>query len=185
MLSSLSRATAPHSSHSPASPVTGARRRLTGARSARLALVAVVAAALGACSPTIDVPAGSDAGNPLCAKAVLITPVEVGGLSKVKASSQATAAWGEPGAAITLRCGVDQPAIGVGNCQEIVVPIGGVDTSFDWITDSDENGWTFTTYGRDPAITVQVPAAVEGQPTAALVDLAVAVNEIPVTKRCV
>ena len=144
-----------------------------------------VVGALGACTPTIDVPAGVDAANPLCAKTVLVTPTEVGGLPKVKASSQATAAWGEPGAAITLRCGVEQPAIGVGNCQEIVVRIGGVETSFDWITDSDENGWTFTTYGREPAVAVQVPASVEGQPTAPLVDLAGAVNELPVTKRCV
>lgn len=144
-----------------------------------------VAATLSACSPTIDVPAGPDAGNPLCAKTVLLVPVEVGGLTKVKASSQATAAWGEPGAAITLRCGVDQPAIGVGNCQQIVVPISGVETTFDWITSSDENGWTFTTYGRDPAVTVQVPASVDGQPTAPLVDLAGAVNEIPATKHCV
>lgn len=129
--------------------------------------------------------AGEDAGNPLCARTVLMVPAEVGGLPKVKASSQATAAWGEPGAAITLRCGVSQPAVGVGNCQEIVVPISGVDTAFDWITSSDEKGWTFTTYGREPAVSVQVPAAISGQPTAALVDLASAVNEIPVTKRCV
>ena len=175
MLDSLFRAPAPHARPS----------RPSAARALPLALCVAVAAALGACTPTINVPAGSDAGNPLCAKTVLITPVEVGGLPKVKASSQATAAWGEPGAAITLRCGVEQPAVGIGNCQEIVVPIGGVDTSFDWITSSDENGWTFTTYGRDPAVTVQVPSSVEGQPTAPLVDLANAVNEIPVTKRCV
>lgn len=180
-----SSASLPHAAHL-RPPLAGpARRRPRTARSARLALVLAAAGALAACTPTINVPAGEDAGNPLCAKAVLITPAEVGGLPKVKASSQATAAWGEPGSAITLRCGVEQPVVGVGNCQQIVVPIGGAETSFDWITSSDDNGWTFTTYGRDPAVTVQVPAGIEGQPTAALVDLAGAINEIPVTKRCV
>ena len=183
MLDSLSRASAPHDR--PSRAASARRRPLTAARGVPLALCLAVVGALGACTPTINVPAGTDAGNPLCAKTVLVAPVEVGGLPRIKASSQATAAWGEPGSAITLRCGVEQPAIGIGNCQEIVVPVGGVDTSFDWITSSDENGWTFTTYGRDPAVMVQVPSTVEGQPTAPLVDLANAVNEIPVTKRCV
>lgn len=114
-----------------------------------------------------------------------MTPTEVGGQPKVKASSQATAAWGEPGSAITLRCGVDQPAFAVGACQEIVVAVRGVETAFDWITVQDEKGWTFTTFGRDPAVTVQVPTSVEGQATAPLVDLAQAIDEIPVTDACV
>lgn len=183
MLDSPARASAP----APHAPTASARRRpLTRGRRAGLALlVAAVGAGVAGCSPTINVPAGEDAGNPLCARTVLMVPAEVGGLPKVKASSQATAAWGEPGAAITLRCGVAQPAVGVGNCQEIIVPVGGVDTPFDWITSSDEKGWTFTTYGREPAVSVQVPASIEGQSTAPLVDLAGAVNEIPVTKRCV
>jgi Protein of unknown function (DUF3515) len=137
--------------------------------------------ALAGCATTINVSAGEDAGNPLCARVVLSVPDEVAGQPKVKASSQATAAWGEAGQAITLACGVAPPEPTMQDCQSIDPLISGLGT-FDWITTQDENGWTFVTYGREPAVAVQVPTALGGsQPTAALIDLARAINEIPAT----
>jgi hypothetical protein len=147
---------------------------------AALGLVAA-AAGLVACTPTITVPAGVDAAEPVCAKVVLMLPEEVGGQAKVRASSQATAAWGEPGRAITLRCGVEPPAPTTQDCQSVDPGIPGLGT-FDWITTQDDNGWTFTTYGREPAVAVQVPTELGGgQPTAALIDVSRAVAEIPTT----
>lgn len=152
-------------------------------RRAVAATLGVVALTVGlaACTPTIDVPAGVDAAEPICATVVLMLPEEVGGQSKVRASSQATAAWGEPGRAITLRCGVEPPAPTTQDCQSVDPGIPGLGT-FDWITTQDENGWTFTTYGREPAVSVQVPTELGGsQPTASLIDVARAVAEIPTT----
>lgn len=137
-----------------------------------------------ACSPTISVPAGDAAADPLCARVVLSVPGEVAGQQKVRASGQATAAWGEPGAAITLACGVEQPSPTSSDCQSITLD-GSGGATFDWITAQDDNGWTFVTYGRDPAVAVQVPAALAGsQPTAALIDLAGAVSEVEATQSC-
>ncbi|WP_307844007.1 DUF3515 family protein [Sanguibacter suaedae] len=151
----------------------------------------VLAAALAAittagCAATISVPAGPDAANPLCARAVLAVPGKVAGQEKVRASGQATAAWGQAGAAVTLRCGVEPPTPTTEDCQSITVDVRGEETVFDWIAVQDDAGWTFVTYGREPAVSVQVPASLAlEQPTAALVDLAAAVNEIPATRQCV
>ena len=148
------------------------------------------AAALGAlllagCAPTITVSAGQDAADPLCARLVLAVPEPVLGQPKVRASGQATAAWGEPGAAITLTCGVEVPPPTTEECESITMDSGGVEQTFDWITTKDDNGWTYVCFGRDPAVAVQVPTRVGmGQPTAALVDLARAVSEVEATRAC-
>ena len=184
MLTSLRHRLSGPISHSPA-PLTPVVRR-PSARAARRTVaaslgVAAVTVGLTACTPTINVPAGVDAAEPICATVVLMLPDEVGGQSKVRASSQATAAWGEPGRAITLRCGVEPPAPTTQDCQSVDPGIPGLGT-FDWITTQDDNGWTFTTYGREPAVSVQVPTELGGsQPTASLIDVARAVSEIPTT----
>ncbi|WP_284293992.1 DUF3515 family protein [Luteimicrobium album] len=88
---------------------------------------------------------------------------------------------GQRGGAITLRCGVAQPGPS-DQCQSIANPDG---TSVDWITAETSTGWTFVTYGRDPAIEVRVPRALgEGQPTVALVDVAPAVLDVRATTTC-
>jgi hypothetical protein len=74
-------------------------------------------------------------------------------LPKVKTDSQATAAWGAPGAAVTLRCGVTPPGPSA-DCQRVESPSGTVD----WIVATDGEGtWRFTTFGREPAVEVVVP----------------------------
>lgn len=147
--------------------------------------VAAAALVLTACAPTITVSPGEDAADPLCARLVLAVPETVLGQPKVRASGQATAAWGEPGAAITLTCGVEVPPPTTQECESISVDSGGVEQTFDWITTKDDNGWTYVSFGRDPAVAVQVPTSLGmGQPTAALVDLARAVSEVEATRTC-
>jgi len=137
-----------------------------------------------ACAPRIGVPVAEDAANPLCADVVLAVPDSLGeGLSKVGTTSQATAAWGEPGAAVTLRCGVEVPGPTTTACQSVESGSGTVD----WLVVEDGAGtWTFTTYGRDPAVQVVVPPAVtEARSTSFVADLAPAVLEVPQTRACV
>jgi hypothetical protein len=127
------------------------------------------------------VPVAAHATDPRCADVVLDVPATVAGHQKVTTTSQATAAWGSQGAAITLRCGVAAPGPSA-QCQAIENPDG---TSIDWITFETPTGWSFVTYGRDPATEVDVPRSLgQGQPTAALVDLADAVTDVPATSRC-
>ena len=137
-----------------------------------------------ACASRIGVPVAEDAANPLCADVVLALPDSLGeDLPQVGTTSQATAAWGEPGAAVTLRCGVEVPGPTTTACQSVESGSGTVD----WLVVEDGAGtWTFTTYGRDPAVQVVVPPAVtETHSTSFVADLAPAVLEVPQTRACV
>lgn len=141
-----------------------------------------LATVLAACTPTIGTEPAVDAADPDCAPVMLALPdVVAGDLERTKVTAQATAAWGEPGAAVTLRCGVEQPGPSP-DCQRFESPDGTVD----WITATGEDGtWRFTTYGRDPAIEVTVPPTVtDSHSTSFVVDLTSAVELVPATQRC-
>lgn len=151
-------------------------------RRLRALLCLPVLALLAGCTPMIGVEAGEDATNPDCAPVMLALPeVVAGDLEKVDTNAQATAAWGEPGAAVTLRCGVTPPGPSA-DCQRIESASGTVD----WIVASGDDGtWQFTTYGRDPAIEVTVPPAVTADhSTSFIADLTQAVDLVPATRQC-
>ncbi|MFC8801270.1 DUF3515 domain-containing protein [Promicromonospora sp. NPDC057138] len=140
-------------------------------------------AALGGCARTIGVEVAPDAADPKCAEVMLAVPDELGpDLPKVPTDAQATAAWGEPGGAVTMRCGVEQigPAA---DCQHVD---SGDGTTVDWIVTTDDEGtWSFVTYGREPAVEVIVPPSVtEDHSTSFIADLAGAVTQVPATKEC-
>ncbi|SDS35823.1 Protein of unknown function [Paraoerskovia marina] len=161
-------------------PVARPSRRSAAA----VLLVATSGVVLTGCAPTIGVPAAEDATDPVCASIVLSVPDELAGLPQVPTNSQATTAWGEPGAAITLRCGVEPPGpTAEAPCLTVESSSGDVD----WLAAPDDEGtWTFVTYGRDPAVEVQVPPAItEDRSTSFVADLNRAVSEAPATRTCV
>jgi hypothetical protein len=152
--------------------------RLVSASTAALLIVA-----LAGCARTIGVEVAPDAADPKCAEVMLAVPEELGpDLPKVPTNAQATAAWGEPGGAVTMRCGVAQLGPS-GDCQHVD---SGDGTAVDWIVTTDDKGtWSFVTYGREPAVEVIVPPAVtEDHSTAFIADLADAVTQVPATKEC-
>jgi hypothetical protein len=169
----------------PSRPSGAPRRTARRGLARRAAVVPLLAGviATSACAPTIGVPVADDAANPLCADVVLALPDSLAeDLPKVGTTSQATAAWGEPGAAVTLRCGVEVPGPTTTECQSVQSEAGTVD----WLVVEDEGTWTFTTYGRDPAVQVVVPPAVtDTHSTAFVADLGRAVMEVPQTRACV
>jgi hypothetical protein len=147
------------------------------------AVAAVTILVLGGCARSIGVEVAPNAADPMCAEVMLAVPDELGtDLPKVQTDSQATAAWGEPGAAVTMRCGVTQvgPAA---DCQHVD---SGDGTAVDWIVTTDDEGtWSFVSYGREPAVEVIVPPAVtENHSTSFIADLARAVTQVPATKEC-
>lgn len=144
----------------------------------------------GCARPAELVPAPS-AADPECARIVMATPDELGGLERRPTTAQAATAWGDP--AVTVRCGVEPPGPTTDRCLNVEAGDG---TSVDWIAlggdddalaGQDRGGWAFVTYGREPAVEVVVPAeqAAGGQPTAFLVDLAGAVSIAPADRHCV
>lgn len=160
----------------PRSPArrTLARRRAGAAASLLLALV------VAGCTQTITVDVAPEATDPLCASVVLALPSELGGAERLRTTSQATAAWGVPSSAITLRCGVEAPAPTTDTCQAIADASG---TSVDWLVvqEAGSDDWLFTTYGRVPTVEVRVP---DGVATAPIVDLNRAVRLAPQSRHC-
>lgn len=119
-------------------------------RSRRLAAFAgavILAATLAGCSTTVHLEPADDANNPGCADVSARLAENVGGFDRVWTDAQATGAWGDP--TVVLRCGVEPPA----PSELVCTTIGGVD----WLVlDQEEERQRLVTYGRDPAIEVNI-----------------------------
>lgn len=152
-----------------------------------LGVLVVVVGTLSGCSTAVSVPAAPHATEPVCAEVVLALPRTLADETKMRTTSQATAAWGTSQDAIVLRCGVEPPPPTADGC---VTAEDGT-TSVDWIAVpgiEDESGaspWTFTTYGREPAVEVRVPASVTStRSTSFLLELGAAIERVPATRAC-
>lgn len=136
-----------------------------------LPLVVTAAAMLGlsGCG-TVQVPPGPAASDPTCAEIVLGAPPEVLGMERVETSSQGTAAWGRGEDTVVMRCGVAPPGPTTELCTTLADENG---TEVDWIVQEvEDEGFLYTTYGREPAVDVSVPtSAAPDQPSAAALDL--------------
>jgi hypothetical protein len=165
-----------------------AARRWSAAGAAALA----VGLAAG-CSSAVPVSPATHATDPDCAALILATPDSLGqGLARRHTTAQATTAWGDP--AIVLRCGVEPPGPTTQRCESVTSADG---PSIDWLVTQDDGSaagsaapaatigagapststpgaaasdWTFTTYGRVPAVEVHVPAAVAADRSTTFLD---------------
>ena len=150
---------------------------------------------LAGCAPTVSVEEAPYGHEPACARVVLALPDELGGLPRLATSSQASTAWGTATAPVVLRCGVEPPGPTTDRCVTVETPGG---PSIDWLAvpaEDDDGGsgpaagvtdWTFTTYGREPAIEVVVPAeVVSGRSTSFLDQLGPAVDLLAPERTCV
>lgn len=144
-------------------------------------------AAVSGCAARVSVPVATYAADPACAALVLALPHDLADLPRLRTTSQATVAWGEPTDPVVLRCGVEPPGPTTDQC----VTADDGTTSVDWIAvpgEADEGGataWTFTTYGRSPAVEVRVPASVTStRSTSFLLELGPAVTTVEATRHC-
>lgn len=145
-----------------------------------LAAVAVIAAGLlSGCAATVALKPAASATSAKCASVSVLLPSTVSTLGQRITDAQGTGAWGTP-ADILLYCGVAVPD------PTSALPCVTVD-GIDWLrNDKDAPVYIFTTYGRDPAVTVKVNSKdVKADGNQALNDLAVAVAAIPSKHRCV
>ncbi|MBB2921208.1 DUF3515 family protein [Cellulomonas cellasea] len=156
--------------------------------------------AVAGCAPTVSVAEAPYGHAPECARVVLALPPELGGLPQLATSSQASTAWGTATAPIVLRCGVEPPGPTTDRCVTVETPGGpsvdwlavpaddevdpgaaadapegaeAPDAPSDGVTGGGTVGatdWTFTTYGREPAIEVVVPAEVVSERSTSFLD---------------
>jgi hypothetical protein len=141
------------------------------------ALAVLALGLLTGCAQSVALTPAADATNPECAAVITRLPESVAELEERNTNAQATGAWGSP-ADVLLYCGVPVPdPTATLSC----VTVDGID----WLRDpADDPSFTFTTYGRDPAISVVINSeAVSGG--TALTDLATAISIIPAERACV
>ncbi|MDF2994289.1 MAG: uncharacterized protein K0S37_4803 [Microbacterium sp.] len=94
------------------------------------------------------------ANDPACANVISRLPKTISGQERRWTDAQATAAWGNP-ASILMTCGLEAPGPTTLPCR--------TSDGVDWIIDesqADENKYTLTTYGREPALQVYLDQAV-------------------------
>jgi hypothetical protein len=122
-----------------------------------LAAAAGIAAAvlLAGCAPTVSLhPAPPHANDPHCADLMVhlrdTLDSQSGALVHRETDAQSTAAWGDP-TSVILSCGVRVPGPSSLPC---VQDTGGVY----WLRQKDAKAkvWTFTTFGRDPAVQLTI-----------------------------
>ncbi|HET7399240.1 MAG TPA: DUF3515 family protein [Intrasporangium sp.] len=125
-----------------------------------------------ACSRAVEVAVPSGADVPVCRAPAW--PAAVGGRGRVETTpaSAAVAAWGDP--AIVARCGLAP----LGPTSDPCVTVDGVD----WVVRALSDGSAATTYGRDPALEVLVPAAYGPAPLL-LPAFSQAARRLPATSR--
>jgi hypothetical protein len=159
-------------------------------RRAPAALVAGVALlSVAACTSTVATTAAPYATDPVCAQVVLATPDELAdGLVRQDTDAQATTAWGDQSGSVVLRCGVEPLGPTIDRCETVEAADG---TSVDWVVvasdpdDEASSDWTFTTYGRVPAVQLEVPAEVaRTHPTSFLDALGKAVQHTERERGC-
>ena len=164
--------------------------RHPGTRRTRAAATAVLTTALlAACAGSaVQVDAAPFADDPVCAEVILALPQVLAEAGRADTTSQGTAAWvhDRPDGAIVLRCGVEPLPPTTDRCVDATDAAG---RSVDWVAvagdDSTGTPWTFTTYGREPAVEVIVPTAVTTErSTSFLVDLGVAVSRTAEVREC-
>ncbi|KQR85758.1 DUF3515 family protein [Microbacterium sp. Leaf179] len=115
-----------------------------------LALLAAVALlpGLAACSTTVPMQPAKLANDAACAEVVSRLPASISGQDRRWTDAQATGAWGDP-AAILMTCGLEAPGPSTLPCRSF--------DGVDWIVDesqADQNRYTLTTFGRQPAVQV-------------------------------
>ena len=83
-------------------------------------------------------------------------PDQVHGQDRVRTTSDspAVAAWGDP--AVIWRCGVEPPGPTTDECLDV--------DGVDWVVHVLDDGASFTTFGREPAVQVLVPSAYAPEP---------------------
>jgi len=145
---------------------------------AALALVAVVAPVLAACSAAVPLTPAEGANDPACAQVSVHLPDVVGEDERRETDAQATGAWGSP-TSVLLRCGVEPPAASDDPCY----PVAGVD----WISSvdpDDPDTGILRTFGRVPGLEVVVDLTRVSGGTVAQ-DLSTAAGYLPQDgKRC-
>ncbi len=140
---------------------------------------AALVVGVAGCAPTVAMQPAIHSTDPRCADVIVRLPDNVAGYPARSTDAQATGAYGNPTVAL-LTCGVAP----LKASQDLCYTVRGID----WVEDTSRKPiYTFTTFGRDPAVQVVIDSKkTQGQGTIILDALANAVGTLPADpgKRC-
>lgn len=122
----------------------------------RVGILTLLCVPLGGCASAVKVAPFEGAETPACHTLSALWPARVGSAEQRETAvdSVTVAAWGDP--AIIARCGAVPPGPTTLQCLDVA--------GVDWIVQELDDGVSFTTYGRTPAVEVLVPAAYPSPP---------------------
>ena len=126
-------------------------RRILAAAAALL-----LVAALGGCAATVSMQPAKLSNDPSCAALSVRLPKSIAGQERRYTDAQATGAWGTP-ASVLLTCGIEPMGPSVLPCRSL--------NGVDWLVDESDAAdkrYTFTTFGRTPAVQVYLDYATTG-----------------------
>ncbi len=153
----------------------GARR---ARRAAHAGAVVAALAVVAGCASTVPVSAGPSSTDPHCSNVLVTLPDQVGGLTRREVTSQATAAWAgaDQAQAVRLRCGITPPGPTIDPCTVV----GGVD----WVVDEHSGQIRYRTFGRVPAVEIDVPPTHQDGLDTLLSAISGALAPLPATATC-
>ena len=145
-----------------------------------VAAALVVLPAVSGCAGPVTVVSAPEGTSDACTDVLALLPAELAGATRRETNGGAgTAAWGDP--TILLRCGEEVVLASTQPC----VTVPGDPEEVDWVVlASDDSGSIVRTFGRDPAVEVEVPAAYGPAPVSVLPALGQAVSTVPATAVC-
>jgi hypothetical protein len=146
-----------------------------GSRAGSRAALAVLLLVVAGCGGP-DVEPGPDGASAACTSLLDRLPGTVLDRRRSELDVAGAAAWGDP--PVVLRCGVPPTGPTSNPCIEA--------DDVDWTFAQSGDTLRFTTFGRNPAVEVNVPGSVgRDNASGALIDLAAAVRAIPATSACI
>lgn len=139
-------------------------------------LLAATAAVTAGCAATVPVEAAPFASDPACAQVLVRLPDDLGDRARRQVGSQASAAWGEGDALVVLRCGLEP----LGPTTDLCLRVGAVD----WVTTTGEGATRYTTFGRVPAVEVELRGDDPEGTDVVLSEVGGAVEVLPRDREC-
>lgn len=133
-------------------------------------------AGLAGCSRAVPVDVAPSAADPACAEVLVRLPDALGDRERRQVTSQAAAAWGDGDSLVVVRCGLEPSGPTTDRCLRV----GAVD----WVTSTGEGTTRYTTYGRSPAVEIELQGTQPEGTDLVLSEVGTAVEILPADREC-
>jgi hypothetical protein len=136
----------------------------------------LVVGGMAGCSRAVPTEPAPSAADRACAEVLVRLPEALGDRERRQVTSQATAAWGDGASLVVLRCGLEP----LGPTTDLCLRVGAVD----WVTRTGEDSTRYTSYGRSPAVEIELQGTEPEGTDLVLSEIGTAVEVLPADREC-